>query len=227
MTTASQLITRSLRTIGAITATEAPSADDLSAGLDALNDVLAALSTKRGAFPAQTNHSLTLTAGDGQYSIGSGADFAVARPLRVESAYITVNGLDVQLTVGSREDYNGIVEKSETGEPTHVFYDATSANGTLYFYPVPTYSYACVLTCWTEFTQVSGVNDSLVMPTYLVSYLRYAVAIILAAEMQRPIDPAWVEMRDSLDRQMATLHRPTPKASFDISAAKPYDIEVG
>src|SRR5574343_847142 len=227
MTTARQLITRSLRTIGAITATETPSAEDLSAGVDALNDVLAALSARRGAIPALSNHAVTLAASDGQYSIGSGADFDKARPLRVESAYVTMNNADVPLDIGTCEDYNALPNKALIGPPNTVYYDATSANGTLYFFPVPDASYACVLTCWTEFTQVSGANDSLVLPTYLVAYLRYAVAVILAAEMQRPIDPAWVEMRDSLYASMATLHRDTPKAKFDIHTAKPYNIEIG
>lgn len=227
MTTASQLITRSLRTLGVVTATETPSADDLSAGLDALNDVLAALSLKRGAFPAQSNHALTLTANDGQYSIGSGADLNVPRPLRIESAYITVDGLDIALCVGSREDYNEITDKSETGKPTHVFYDASSANGTVYFYPVPDDACAVNLTCWGEFTQISGVNSAVTLPTYLVAYLRYAVAVALAPEYQRPVDPLWLAMVDSIERDMACLHRPMLKASFDINAPKPYDIEVG
>lgn len=223
MTTATSIITRALRGMGVISATQTPSADDIAAGLESLNDVLAALSLSRGAFPAQTTQVITLTAGDGIYSIGAGADFNVARPLRVESAFITINGMDMQLVVGSRADYDALPEKLDSGQPDRVFYDATSANGDIRFYPVPDDAYSVTLTCWCEFTQLSGIGATVVLPNYLTAYLRVALMVALAPEYSRPVDQMWLAQMDSMERKMLTLHRPMPKAMFDI--ARPFDIE--
>lgn len=223
MTTATSIITRALRGLGVITATEAPSAEDTAAGLEALNDVLATLSLSRGAFPAQATQAVTLVAGDGVYSIGSGADFNVARPLRIEAAFITIDGLDMQLQVGSRADYDALPEKADTGQPDRVFYDATSANGDIRFYPVPDNSYSVTLRSWVSFDQIATVGATVVLPAYLTAYLRLSLMVALAPEYQRPVDQMWLVQIDDLSRKMLTLHRPMPKAMFDI--ARPFDIE--
>lgn len=223
MTTATSIITRALRGLGVITATETPSAEDTAAGFDALNEVLATLSLSRGAFPAQTTQTVTLTPGDGIYSIGTGADLSVARPLRVEAAYITIGGLDMQLEVGTRADYDALPDKTKTGKPDRVFYDATSAYGDIRFYPVPDDAYAVTLTSWVEFTQLASVGSAVVLPAYLTAYLRFALMVALAPEYQRPIEQMWVAQMDDLERKMATLHSRIPKATFEI--ARPFNIE--
>lgn len=223
MTTATSIITRALRGLGVITATETPSAEDISAGLESLNDVLATLSLSRGAFPAQATQTVTLTAGDGIYSIGTGADLSVARPLRIEAAFIAINGMDLQLEVGSRADYDALTDKAESGQPDRVFYDATSTNGDIRFYPVPDDAYSVTLTSWVEFTQLTGVGVTVALPGYLTAYLRVALMVALAPEYQRPVEQMWLAQMDDLERKMLMLHRPMPKAMFDI--ARPFDIE--
>ena len=222
MTTASSIIARALRGLGVIDAVQTPSAEDAANGLEALNDVLAALSLSRGMFPAQATQTITLTPGDGIYSIGSGADLNVARPLRVESAYITISGQDIPLSVGTREDYNGLTEKTRAGVPDRVFYDATSANGDLRFYPVPDAAYVVTLTSWCQFTRLSGHSATVLLPDYLTAYLRLALMVALAPEYQRPMEQSWLIQMDGMERKMSALHRTVPKAMFEIST--PFDI---
>lgn len=59
------------------------------------------------------------------------------RPLRVTGAFVrTVSGSsDVPCRVMSREEYNMFGQKSSTGTPVQLYYDAQLNSGTLYLYP--------------------------------------------------------------------------------------------
>jgi hypothetical protein len=227
MATASSIITRALRIAGVVDAIETPSAAELSAGLDSLNDVLAGLSLYRLAFYAQTTQSITLTPGDGAYTIATGADFSTPRPLRIESAYITINGIDSPLLIGNRLDFNALATKTTSGAPITLYYDATFASGDLRFYPVPDAAYVVTLTSWKEFTRYTSANESVTLPNYLIAFLHFALAIDLAPQFQRAVEPYWVAQKDELLDNMRTLHKQPVRAQFDISTGTPYNIETG
>jgi hypothetical protein len=227
MATATSIINRALRMCGAIDAIETPSAADLSNGLDALNEIIAGMSIARGLIHAQTTETLTLTGGDGNYSIGSGADFDTARPIAIESAYITVNGIDSPLCIDGRNAYNAIADKTTQGTPSTLYYDATFANGNIRFYPVPDEAYTVTISAWKEISQIAAVGDAVSLPEYLLSYLKVALAINLAHEYRQPVSSAWVEQREELARHMRNIHRQPVRAMFDMVTPQPYNIEAG
>ncbi len=227
MATATSIITRALRMCGAIDAIETPSADDLSNGLDALNEVIAGASLARGLIHAQTTETLTLTLGDANYSIGSGADFNTARPIAIESAYITDDGIDSPLYIEGRNAYNNIADKTTQGSPSTLYYDPTFANGNIRFYPVPDAAYTVTISSWKEISQVAAVGDAITLPEYLLAYLKVALAIKLAHEYRQPVSQEWINQREELARQMRNIHRQPVKACFDMVTPQPYNIEVG
>ncbi len=226
MATGTSIITRALRMCGAIDAIETPSATDLANGLDALNELISSMSIARGLIYAQTTETLTLTIGDGSYSIGTGADFNTARPLAIESAYITSNGVDTPLYISGRNEYNALADKSTQGLPGTLYYDPTFTNGNVRFYPVPDAAYVVTVSTWKEISQIAAVGDSVSLPEYLLTYLKVALAINLAGEYRQPISPAWVDQRDELARYMRNLHRQPVKATFDLAYGAPYSIET-
>lgn len=228
MALASEIITRALRGIGAIDAIETPSAEDMSAGLLALNDVLAAASIKRGSISAQTSETFTLTAGDGTYSIGTAGDIASARPLRIESAFLRDGTVDSSLEViASRDQYNGISDKSAGGMPSRLYYDPTFATGNIYFDCVPDKAYVLHLTSWKPFTAFASANVSVNLPGYFTRYLRLCLQIDLAPEFGRQIDPIWLAGREEMESDMRALHRRDVRSGFDIGGSRTFNINAG
>jgi hypothetical protein len=81
-----------------------------------------------------TAGTMTLTANTASYSttlLSSG------RPVTIQNAYLTRQGIAYPLRMVSEQEYNGIADKSAQGLPSVVFYDPSYPNGTFYFYPVP------------------------------------------------------------------------------------------
>lgn len=228
MATASDIITRALRGIGAIDAIETPSAEDMAAGLLALNESLEAYSIRRGAIYAQVSESFSVTQGDGQYSIGSGADFSTTRPLRIESAFLRDGSEDYPLeVVASRDQYNAIGDKSTGARPSKLFYDPTFANGTILFDSLPDKAYTLHISAWKPFSTFASHGSSVALPGYFNRYWRLCLMIDLAPEFGRPIDPMWMAQKEEMESHMRTLHRRDVKASFDIATARQFDINAG
>jgi hypothetical protein len=76
------------------------------------------------------------------YTIGPGGAFNVARPDRLEAAFVrlpaTSPAVDYPIQIiDSREDYNGIALKTFQAWPYAVFYESTYPLGILHFWPVP------------------------------------------------------------------------------------------
>lgn len=225
MATAADIITRALRGIGAIDAIETPSAEDMSAGLLALNELLEAYSLKRGAIYAQVTESVTLTVGDGQYSMGTGADLNTVRPLRIESAFLRDGSTDYPLEViASRDQWNAIGNKAVTARPSQLFYDATFANGTVLFDTLPDKAYTLTLSSWKPFSTFDSAYATVALPGYFNRYWRLCLMMDLAPEYGRPVDPLWLVQKDELEAYMRTLHRRDVKAAFDMTGGRPFDI---
>lgn len=228
MALASEIITRALRGIGAIDAIETPSAEDMSAGLLALNDLMESYSIKRGALYAQTSETFALTAGDGAYSIGSAGDIATARPLRIESAFLRDGSNDYALEiVASRDQYNAIGDKSVGGCPSRLYYDPTFSTGNIYFDCLPDKAYVLHLTSWKPFTTFASPNVSVALPGYFNRYWRLCLQIDLAPEYGRQVDPMWLAGKDEIENDMRALHRRDVRSSFDISSSRAYNISAG
>ena len=92
--TAQELIKAALRAVGAIPTGETPTASELADGLEALQIMLRSWAAEGLLIYAYTEDTHTLTAGDGEYSIGSGGDIDTTRPERIESAYIKSGNVD-------------------------------------------------------------------------------------------------------------------------------------
>ncbi|MCP5307516.1 MAG: hypothetical protein H6953_19070, partial [Chromatiaceae bacterium] len=81
MTTALQLVTSSLRLIGAVAAGESPDADEQADALAALNQILESWNLQGLSLYRQENVVYTLVPSQQDYTIGSGADFDGERPI--------------------------------------------------------------------------------------------------------------------------------------------------
>ncbi len=225
MTTALQLVTSSLRKLGAVAAGESPDADEQSDALAALNQIVESWNLKGLALFRRENAAYTLAPSQQAYSVGSGADFDGARPITLHSAFVTRGGIDYPLAVLTQEQWNDILQKSTQSEiPEGVYYEPTFPDGTLRFWPVPLEALTVTLAIDMQLAAVADINDALSFPPGYERALLYALAVDLAPEYpavtlsQTVIDAANDALAD-IKRANNTHNHP---ATFDIALAGGY-----
>jgi hypothetical protein len=99
MTTALQLVTSSLRKLGAVAAGEAPDADEQADALAALNQIVESWNLQGLALYRRENVAYSLVPSQQVYTIGSGANFNGARPITINGAFVTRGGIDYPVEV--------------------------------------------------------------------------------------------------------------------------------
>jgi len=130
-----------------------------------------------------TTEGLTVTSGTVSYTIGSGATWNTARPMKVFPSYMRYTGTtDYPIGIITREEYNNITDKSDTGYPENIFYDATNPNGTIYFDLVPSESGTFYLTSFKPFSTYAALTDTLLEPVEIEQALKYNFAVDIAPE---------------------------------------------
>lgn len=225
MTTALQLVTASLRKLGAVAAGETPDADEQSDALESLNQILESWNLKGLALFRRENAAYTLVPSQQAYSVGSGADFDGARPITLHSAFVTRGGIDYPLAVLTQAQWNDILQKStESQLPEAVYYEPTFPDGTLRFWPVPLEALPVTLAIDMQLAVVADINDDLSFPPGYERALLYALAVDLAPEYpavtlsQSVIDAADEALAD-IKRANNTQNQP---ATFDLALAGGY-----
>jgi len=180
MVTVLDLIKASFRLAGAgFDPTDAEQAD----ALDALNLLLDTWSTLRYVTPVETLESLTLAAGAGERTIGSGGQLDTVRPIEVVQAVLRDGaGLDWPLEPIAFAQYQELSLKTVSGRPTQLAYRATSPLGRLYFDRGPDQSYTLLLESLKPIAAYATVADALnLLPGYARA-LKFNLVLELAAE---------------------------------------------
>lgn len=142
--TAGTLIARTLKLLGVLGAGETADADDALDTLDTLNDMVSGWKLDRLWIHALARTEKALAAGTASYTIGSGGDINVERPVWIDSALIIQDPTadtptELPLEVLTDQRWQGISAKSLSGQPTALFYDRawTAGLGRVYPWPVP------------------------------------------------------------------------------------------
>ncbi len=205
-TTAKAIILSALRKIRAVSPEETPPAYQIQYGLEALNDLLSSWSAERLLVYSLAQRTGALVAGTASYTIGSGATFDLTRPHRIEQAWVRINTIDYPLEIVTHEAYNGIVDKTTQSQPDKLFYDTayTSARGTVYVYPTPDASYTLYMSNWEPLTEFSSADQSYPFPLEYKLALKTNLALLLAAEYGKKVDP---DLRDAARNSKGAIKR--------------------
>jgi hypothetical protein len=164
MATARTIITRSLRKLGVIGEGEVPTASQSSDGLASLNAMVDSWSAEAGPIFEETKDSYVLTANDGEYTIGSGGDINVTRPIRINAAFVRKSGTDYPLQIIGKEQYARIDDKDQSGTPEKIYYDGNFPLGNLYLWPVPNDADTLFLYDEKALTTFTSLDTTLVAP---------------------------------------------------------------
>jgi hypothetical protein len=207
--TAGEIITSALKRIGAIAATESPSAEDAATGLEALNLLIDQWQTERLTVFTLTRATWTITSGTAAYTVGAGGDVNVTRP--TSSGTVTIKFINTssspsteyQCTALTDQAYQAIPQKDLTSPlPTSAYYNPTfgaTGLGTITFWPVPTSTtLQGVIYAPAPLGEAATGSTALYLPPGYRRFYVTNLAVELASSFNRPLSEDLVmSARDS------------------------------
>lgn len=195
---ASDLITRSARTLGYLGRTEVLSAGDANDGLNCLNAMLDSWSGEGLASWATNQQQFILTPGKQQYTIGTVGtpDVNNTRPIDITQAFIRgTNNLDYNMNVIPQTQWDNIGFKSITSQiPNTLFYDSQEPLGIINIFPIPLLAYTLFYSAVLQQNMFALLTTQLAAPP---GYTR-AYILNLALEMQTAGFPCMLKGDDML-----------------------------
>lgn len=177
MTTARDIVEDAAAEIGEL-ATDTPlSSADAERILRRLNRMLSAWATERLMIYVRTQETLTLVAGTASYS---STGLSGGRPVRVDSAFVRIDGADYPLTIATDAEYQAIPNKTVQATPEAVYPRMSYPNATFYFYPVPSEAMTCYLTMDRELTSTLSLSTSFALPPGYEEAVVANLAVLIA-----------------------------------------------
>jgi hypothetical protein len=168
-----------------------PSADDYNDGVDWLNVMLSNWEADESMAmrPNLVSGSFNTVAGTASYTAGTGGTAFATRPVRIVHAYSSFQGVDQDLPIGGKADYNKIQNKAVLGRPCSLYYVPSSPLGIIYFDRVPDAVYT--INCDME-SPVGDYADEnaplLVSPEYRAAMI-YNLALVLSGPYKANLKP--------------------------------------
>lgn len=217
-TVLADLINPALSEIGVRSAGETLPADIGADALAALNRMMDAWATERLTIPNIVRTTWTISANDGDYTVGTGANINIARPVFVDHVNFieTSANPDVELPLQKLTEagYAGIVSKAQTSVyPLAWYYNPTVATGTLILWPTPT---------------SSTLQGAIYVPTAVAQFASLAATITLPNGYQRAIvKNLAVDLAPSFSRQVdPELKAQARESKADIKRANKRDADL-
>lgn len=195
MTTPAQIIAQALKKAGVLGLGQTASAEDTNDAFIDLNQMVAQWRRKRWLVYHLIDTSFVST-GAVSYTVGPGGNFNVARPDRLEAAFVRqlvpsgVNRIDFPLSIlQAREDYNRIPLKTMGTLPQCIFYDSAYPLGVVYPWPVPQASiYEIHLTLKADIPAFETLVEEIELPPEYEAALTWNLAARLRPSYQLPPD---------------------------------------
>ncbi len=219
-TTPSDIINLALKTANVIGVGQTPLAQDTNDCFNQLNMMMAQWQRRRYMVYNLVTVGLQAT-GALTYSVGTGGDFNITRPVKLESAFFRMNKntplpVDYPLEVlRAQEDYNRISIKNLNAFPQYAYYNTGFPLGELYVWPVPNNQYEIFISVMVQLEAFQTINDQIVLPPEYLDALHWNLARRICVMYGLPITPeltgyAEASMRaiEEVNSQIPLLHMP-------------------
>ena len=170
-----------------------------------------------------TRTTWTISANDGQYTVGTGANVSVARPVFIDH----VNFIDTtptpdqeyQLQPLTEDAWSKIAQKALTSTfPTYWYYSPTFPTGTLELWPVPTSStLQGVLYAPQATAQFAALSTEISLPPGYSRMIVKNLAVELASSYGRAVTPEL--MQQAMDTKAVVKRANYRLSDLSIEAA--------
>ena len=212
MTTAIEIIKRSMRLLGVLSEGETPSAQEVSDSLFALNGIMGSIANSAQMIFARTNESLALVNGTASYTVGPTGGLVTTRPVEVlESSTIQYQGVSYPLVKWTLADYQQISVQATGGIPTGFYAQMDMPDITIKFWPVP--SAAMTFDMWSnkQITEFASQTQDLNMPPGYDRALAFILAVELAPEFEVEPSPNLMRLCSQARRMLKRTNAEVPR----------------
>lgn len=219
--TARNLITDALRTTGAIGAVETPTAEEITHGLNELNNLVSQLDLD-SLYPFVNVRTLgTFVHGKEFYSVGIGEDIDIVRPNDILTLSVKYGGVYIPIKKETPIAFDGEskIVSGSSGIPSTFIYRTDFPSGTLELYPALQESYEFIMT--SKFKNLDyGLNDEILLPSGYYPMLQYNLAKLLLIHYPNPEKYALVaDTAIEMLARVKRLNNKTGKLKNDFSGA--------
>lgn len=219
MTTALEIIKRSMRLNGVYNIGEEPSADESADMLSALNAMLDSMATESLLVYAQTLDAIPLTAGLASVTVGPTGTFVTTRPVSVlDASSITYGSTVYPLSVVTLQDYNDISTPSTSGIPQAIHCLMDMPDITVTPWPLP--SAAMTLNLWSnkQIRSFTSLTTAVALPPGYDRLLANCLAVETAPEFG-------IDAPASVHRIAAAARRTLKRGNVQVpSLEMPYGV---
>lgn len=187
MTTARQIIEQAARKLNILGRGQTLPAEEASAILDELNDLLGSWSVEGGLVYQDVQETFNLSSTQNQYTIGTGGDFNTERPYVITTAFVTQVGsnTDYPLEIYNIRQYAEIQQKDTQGIPEAFYYDNNFPLGNVFLYPQPSANYTLTLYSRKPLTSFTTLNTNIDLPPGYKRALVNNLAVEIAAQYEK------------------------------------------
>lgn len=214
MTTAREIITRAAQELGVVRKGEALSADEVSDGLDWLNELMASWASEALINVGRYRESFTLGTG-AEFTIGTGQTLDTALPTKILEAFIRRGDIDYTLNIINDYEYRAETFKTIQASPAwnlNYSKDPNAATGVIRLYPASSGGDELHILSEKPFTELTSANNTVFMPSAgFKRALRTNLALDMAASYDIDPKPSLVDAaRKSLGaikREAARAHK--------------------
>lgn len=217
MTTAANLIERSMRMLGQLASGSTPTTSEYADGLVAINGLLSTWNNEKLMCYALREESLTFTAAVSR-TIGPTGNLVTTRPVEIDSAWVVDSNTSIPMKILTDEEYADIPDKTATAPyPLRVNYKASMPDGTIYFYPVPSASGTMKLLTRTPLTAFAATSDTVTLPPGWEDALASNLAVVWSPEFETDPRSMVVEMARSTKAAIKVMNAKPVKAYTELS----------
>ena len=233
MATVLDLAADALTEIGVQAAGESLSAEDGAAVLRTLNRMINSWKAERIYIYQTTRTTWAITSTDGSYTVGTGGNVNVLRPVRIDGVSILDTSITPNYEVPLRQmtdaDYRGIRTKTQQSDwPDSFWYNLTYPTATLELWPVPlSTTLTGVLYAPQAAAEFAALSDTVSLPPGYEEMIVKNLAVRLAPQYNASVSPELKEQANDSRALVLRANRKLREMGFDPGAAmtrRSYDI---
>ena len=195
------LISGALTQLGVLAAGETLASADAVEGLERLNDWIDSLGTERLTIYKLLRTEKALASGTASYTLGSGGAINIVRPVWLQDAGLILDNTaavpeERPITVLTDDTWARLPNKTQSGiaESVYCNFDYAAGLALVSVYPVPdTATTTLVLYTPVALTEFADLTTDYTFPPGYRRFLRTNLALELAPEYGRALDPALIQ----------------------------------
>lgn len=193
------LINGAMRLIGVLGSGETLANNEANDAFNALNDMIDTWSNEQLLIYVKAYETFPLVVNQQSYQMGTGApDFNTVRPQKIEDInFQQVSGnttVELPIEIINQDQWADLSVKTITSNlPTKLWVQDTFPYSTLWFWPIPTTTNNVIIWSWKPLTDITSLTTTIALPPGYNKALRYNLAVELAPEYGKQLDPIVIE----------------------------------